>query len=220
MLKEVLRLGASILVSLALVVSMVMLPPLNYMGRDYPAKQLDVGVVLISNGKGFGTGWVIASGLIATNAHVVGEATEVMVTDFDGNDLIGKVVHISSSIDMAIVKVEGLSAPVLPMGEEARRGDKVSSIGNGSLMGWGHTHGTVDVPYYIDMSSSRYILANMKVSGGDSGSPVFNTYGEVVGMISAAVFNGVSSDSRGQPEGLALYVPIELIKKELAIFAP
>ena len=137
-----------------------------------------------------GSGFVIeGDGQILTNYHVIQNAERIMVKFSDGRSLQARVLGIDPDTDIALIKVEAKNLPVAPMGdsETLRVGEWVCAIGN--PLAYEHTV-TVGVVSYLgrklfDTSLDNYIQTDAAINFGNSGGPLINGRGEVVGINSA-----------------------------------
>ncbi len=141
--------------------------------------------------QGSGSGFVIdRQGFILTNFHVIEDADRITVTLADGRVLRGDVVGTDPAIDVALIKVAGGGAlPEAPLGnsDELRVGEWVCAIGN--PLGYVHSV-TVGVVSFIgrklfDASLDDYIQTDAAINLGNSGGPLINARGEVIGINSA-----------------------------------
>lgn len=141
--------------------------------------------------RGTGTGFIVdARGLILTNQHVVEAAERVMVKLADGRSFRATVVGADADLDLAVLKVDaGVPLPELPLGnsDQLRVGEWVCAIGN--PYAYEHTV-TVGVVSFVgrklfDQSLDQYIQTDAAISFGNSGGPLLNTAGEVVGINTA-----------------------------------
>jgi serine protease Do len=141
--------------------------------------------------RGAGTGFIIdASGLILTNHHVVDGADRIMVRLTDGRNLHATRVGSDPDTDIALIKVESpRSLPYAALGDSdtLRVGEWVVAIGN--PLAYEHTV-TVGVVSYIgrklfDSSLDRYIQTDAAINFGNSGGPLINARGEVIGINAA-----------------------------------
>ncbi|MEJ7585223.1 MAG: trypsin-like peptidase domain-containing protein [Acidimicrobiales bacterium] len=155
----------------------------------------------IGQGEGAGTGIVIdASGDILTNAHVVEGATSVLVTVAgDSQSRPATVVGTDIATDIAVLHVEdteGLVAAPLPGGAATQVGDEVVAIGNALALEGGLTvtQGIVSaLDRSIDTGSGSLaglIQTDAAISSGNSGGPLVNAAGEVVGVNTAVASSG------------------------------
>jgi serine protease Do len=141
--------------------------------------------------RGAGTGFIIdASGLILTNHHVVDGADRIMVRLTDGRNLHATRVGSDPDTDIALIKVESTRPlPYAALGDSdtLRVGEWVVAIGN--PLAYEHTV-TVGVVSYIgrklfDSSLDRYIQTDAAINFGNSGGPLINARGEVIGINAA-----------------------------------
>ena len=141
--------------------------------------------------QGSGSGFVIdREGFILTNFHVIEDADRITVTLADGRALKADVVGTDPAIDVALIKVSGAGAlEAAPLGnsDELRVGEWVCAIGN--PLGYVHSV-TVGVVSFIgrklfDASLDDYIQTDAAINFGNSGGPLINARGEVIGINSA-----------------------------------
>ena len=137
-----------------------------------------------------GSGFVIESdGIILTNYHVIQNAERILVKFSSGRSLPARVLGIDPDTDIALVKVDATKLPVAPLGNSntLRVGEWVCAIGN--PLAYEHTV-TVGVVSYLgrklfDSSLDNYIQTDAAINFGNSGGPLINSAGEVVGINSA-----------------------------------
>jgi serine protease Do len=160
---------------------------------------------------GSGSGFIIdRTGLILTNSHVIEAAQRITVTLADGRSFRADVVGADAAIDVALLHIEGASdIPVAPLGnsDDLRVGEWVCAIGN--PLGYVHSV-TVGVVSFIgrklfDPSLDDYIQTDAAINFGNSGGPLINTRGEVVG-INSAVSSRTSSIGFAVPINQAVAV--------------
>jgi len=137
--------------------------------------------------EGMGSGFIVrADGVVLTNAHVVNGATEVTVKLQDRREFTAKVVGVDKLSDTAVLKIEGKDLPVVPIGNPntTRVGEWVMAIG--SPFGFENT-----VTAGIVSAKARslpeegyvpFIQTDVAVNPGNSGGPLLNTHGEVIGI--------------------------------------
>jgi serine protease Do len=148
--------------------------------------------------RGAGSGFIIdADGSILTNHHVVDRAERITVKLSDGRTLRARLIGSDPDTDIALIKVDGQAGlPVAPLGDSSalRMGEWVCAIGN--PLGYEHTV-TVGVVSFLgrklfDMSLDNYIQTDAAINFGNSGGPLINSRGEVIG-INAAISSRASS---------------------------
>ena len=161
-----------------------------------------------------GSGFIIdAKGLILTNAHVVEGANQVTVTLEDGRELNGIVVASDAEIDLAVVKVEatGLTAVQLGTAADLQVGQLVVAIGSplgaftdsvtsGILSAIGRTVTLSDVLTRTRRTVDGLLQTDAAINEGNSGGPLLDAAGRVIGINTAAVTNA---------EGLGFAIPID-----------
>ena len=148
--------------------------------------------------EGMGTGFIFdPSGLVLTNQHVIDGAERVMVRLADGRNLRAAVVGADPETDIAVLKVDaGAPLPAAPLGDSDRLrvGEWVCAIGN--PLAYEHSV-TVGVVSFIgrklfDASLERYIQTDAAINLGNSGGPLINARGEVVGINAAVSARGAN----------------------------
>ena len=161
---------------------------------------------------GMGSGFIVgADGLILTNAHVVRDATEVMVKLTDRREFRAKVLGSDPKTDVAVLKIEAHNLPTVTFGstENLRAGEWVLAIG--APFGFENTvtAGVVSAKgrSLPDDSSVPFIQTDVAVNPGNSGGPLFNARGEVVGINSQ-----IYSQSGGY-QGVSFAIPIEVANR-------
>lgn len=141
--------------------------------------------------RGAGSGFIIdADGSILTNHHVIEGAERITVKLSDGRTLRARVVGTDPDTDVALIKVDGeRRLPVAPLGDSSslRMGEWVCAIGN--PLGYEHSV-TVGVVSFLgrklfDASLDNYIQTDAAINFGNSGGPLLNARGEVIGINSA-----------------------------------
>jgi serine protease Do len=160
-------------------------------------------------GAGFGSGFIIsADGYIITNAHVVDSATEIRVGLNDRREFQAKLVGSDRASDIALLKLEATNLPIVSIGdsEKLKVGEWVLAIG--SPFGFEHTatQGIVSAlaRSLPDDTYVPFIQTDVAVNPGNSGGPLFNTSGEVVGV------NSQIYSRSGGYQGLSFSIPINV----------
>ncbi len=162
--------------------------------------------------RGQGSGFIVsADGIILTNAHVVKGAKEVTVKLTDRRELLAKVLGADPKTDVAVLKVEATNLPVVAIGKvsDLRVGEWVLAIG--SPFGFENTvtAGVVSAKgrSLPDDSAVPFIQTDVAVNPGNSGGPLFNSRGEVVGI------NSQIYSRTGGYQGVSFAIPIDLASK-------
>ena len=158
-----------------------------------------------------GSGFVLTKdGYIVTNYHVVKDADTVKVTMYNGDEYDAKYVGGDEDYDIAVIKVEATDLQPVTLGnsDNLNVGDHVLAVGNplGELtfsMSGGMVS-CVNRAINVDGTPFNMIQTDASINPGNSGGPLFNQYGEVVGIVSAK-YSSYSSES---VEGLGFAIPI------------
>ncbi|MEI8251657.1 MAG: trypsin-like peptidase domain-containing protein [Synechococcus sp. ELA057] len=146
----------------------------------------------IQEQQGQGSGFIIHSdGIVLTNAHVVEGANEVEVTLPDGRSFNGKVLGADPLTDVAVVKVVASRLPVAPMGDSSRVRPGEWAIAIGNPLGLDNTV-TAGIISAIQRTNAvgegqrvPYIQTDAAVNPGNSGGPLINDRGQVIGINTA-----------------------------------
>ncbi len=137
-----------------------------------------------------GSGFVISEdGYIVTNNHVIEGADEILIEFFSGEELPAKLVGTDPNTDIALLKVEaGAPLPFVPFGDSdvARVGDWVIAMGNPLGQGFSVSAGIVSARNRaLSGSFDDYIQTDAAINRGNSGGPLFNMDGQVIGVNTA-----------------------------------
>jgi len=159
--------------------------------------------------RGEGSGFVVtADGYILTNAHVVENAEEVIVKMTDRREYTAKVVGTDPSTDVAVLKIDAKNLPTVKLGDPSklRPGEWVIAIGSPFGFENSVTAGIVSATSR-SMPGSNYapfIQTDVAVNPGNSGGPLFNLDGEVIGI------NSQIYSRSGGYMGLSFAIPIDV----------
>ena len=171
----------------------------NFFGQPVPTASAGSGFVLTTDG------------FIVTNYHVVENADTVKVTLYNGDEYEAKYVGGDEDYDIAVIKVEATDLQAVTLGDSSKLnvGDHVLAVGNplGELT-FSMSGGMVSsVNRAINVGGIPFnmIQTDTSINAGNSGGPLFNSYGEVVGIVSAKYS---SSSSGASVEGLGFAIPM------------
>jgi putative serine protease PepD len=180
-------------------------------------------VVSVRTGSGSGTGFLVESdGTIVTNAHVVGDATQVKVRFTDDGPLVdAEVLGVDASTDLAAVKVdasaaEGVRPLALADSADVQVGDAAVAIGYPLGLDRTATAGIVSglerqIQAPNGFSIDKVIQTDAPINPGNSGGPLLNAGGEVIGVNSQIATAGGSGGS----VGIGFAVPANTVKEVL-----
>ena len=166
--------------------------------------------------EGVGTGLIVTEdGYILTNSHVVndGESESITVDLYDGTEYTGTVLWNSEGLDLAIVKIDAKDLPAAELGDsdDVEIGDYAVAIGNplgmdfersvtqGIISGLDRTITTTDSSTGTQNTMEGLIQTDASINSGNSGGPLINSDGEVV---------GINSAKASSAEGLGFAIPI------------
>jgi len=170
--------------------------------------------------KGLGSGYIISpDGYIVTNDHVAGNATEVKVTLTDGRTFEAKVIGTDMASDICLLKIEGENLPHIKSGNSdvIIIGEWVIALGNpfglfelnekptvtvGVVSASGMNLEPINERYYLNM-----IQTDAAINGGNSGGPLVNSLGEIIGMNTLIFTAGGNTGSIG----LGFAIPINKV---------
>ena len=156
--------------------------------------------------RGLGSGFILsADGYVMTNAHVVEGADEVYVTLTDKREFKAKVVGADKRTDVAVLKIEASKLPVVAVGDVNRLkvGEWVMAIGTPFGLENTVTAGIVSAKARDTGEEIRFIQTDVAVNPGNSGGPLINMRGEVVGI------NSQILSRSGGFMGISLSIPID-----------
>jgi S1-C subfamily serine protease len=170
--------------------------------------------------EGSGTGFVIdREGTIATNHHVINRGQTVVIKFHNGAQFGGADVLVDvEAVDLALLRIDlehpadaGPRADVAPLtlgdSDAVIVGERAISIGNPLGLEHTLTDGLVSARRLYE--SRAWIQMSVPVSPGNSGGPLFNLRGEVIGITTQQVLGGVA----GRAQNLNLAVPVNELKK-------
>ncbi len=168
----------------------------------------------VSDKAAAGTGFIITQdGYIVTNHHVIEGANKVTVTLHNGQNFIATVIGSNDTNDVAVIKIQaqGLEPVTLGTSNQMQVGDQVVAIGNAlgeftASLTVGYVSG-MDRDVSTDGTVINMIQTDVAINSGNSGGPLFNARGEVIG-ITTAKYSGTSS-SGASIEGISFAIPMD-----------
>jgi serine protease Do len=170
---------------------------------------------------GVGSGFIVsADGYVLTNAHVVADASEVTVTLTDRREFIAKVIGIDKASDVALIKIAATGLPTVRFGDPSKLRPGQWAIAIGSPFGFENsvTAGVISAlgrPLNDGSQQTSYVTfiqTDAAVNPGNSGGPLFNIDGEVIGI------NSQIYSRTGGYMGVSFAIPIDLalnVKEQL-----
>jgi S1-C subfamily serine protease len=157
--------------------------------------------VLIRCDESLGSGFFVDDSHLLTNAHVICPADEAMqIRTSDGREGIGKAVHVNERLDLALVEVQSLKGTPAVLGDAGtlQVGDSIVVVGAPKGMDFTVTRGVISNMSRIRLGVA-YMQTDAAVNPGNSGGPVFDGQGKVVGIVSLKLTDA---------EGISLFLPV------------
>ncbi len=155
---------------------------------------------------------ISSDGYFLTNEHVVGQAKYVKIRWADGSESLGEVLRVNKGRDIALIKSGSVAGLPLPLNVgKIEVGQQVRAIGAPLDEEFQNTvtSGIVSATRIID--GYRYIQSDVSVVPGNSGGPLINSRGEVIGVTVAGM------RINDAPQGVNFFIPISDAKNFLAI---
>jgi serine protease Do len=171
-----------------------------------------------------GSGWIYDTrGHVVTNAHVIRGAPRITVQFHDGRTSEAEAIGIDATTDIAVIRVkqtEGLFPARRATGEEPGQGDRVYAFGSPFGFKFSMSEGIVsglgrDPRGVIGTTNgyTNFIQTDAAVNPGNSGGPLVDIHGRVVGMnVAIATGTQPSGTSEGQSSGISFAIPLETIE--------
>jgi len=159
--------------------------------------------------QGVGSGFIVSpDGVVLTNAHVVNDAAEVTVKLTDKREFKAKVIGIDKPTDVAVLKIDAKNLPTVKLdkADDVKVGEWVVAIGSPYGFENTVTSGIVSAKWRTLPGDSYvpFIQTDVAVNPGNSGGPLFNMRGEVIGI------NSQIYSRSGGYQGLSFAVPINV----------
>ena len=156
--------------------------------------------------RGVGSGFILTpDGYVMTNAHVVEDASEVLVTLPDKREFKAKIIGTDKRTDVAVVKIDGANLPAVKVGDisKLRVGEWVMAIGSPFGLENTVTAGIVSAKQRDTGDYLPFIQTDVAINPGNSGGPLINMRGEVVGI------NSQIYSRSGGFMGISFSIPID-----------
>lgn len=170
---------------------------------DFDAEEIYNSIFVISSGNSLGSGFAFGDNCIITNAHVIANPSNVTITTYKGENYPAFVAAIDDKIDIAVLGVNDVTlTPLIPADyTKMSIGDDVCAIGAPNSMAYTLTKGCLSAKER-KVGSHSYIQTDAAINTGNSGGPLLNAAGQVI---------GVNSYKISDAEGIGLAIPISTV---------
>lgn len=180
---------------------------------------------MLQGREALGSGFFIRSdGYILTNYHVIEGAKKITVLTNDNKSFEASIVGIDKPSDLAVLKVDNktedkdnplvFKSVIFGDAEQARIGDKILAFGNPYGLGVSVSSGIISAKSRnIGLGEQQYLQTDASINRGNSGGPMFNLNGEVIG-VNAAIFtvHGASGVGFSLPSNIANWISAQIIE--------
>ena len=191
------------LITLTFMLAIMLASTISAAAIGFDPEEVYNSVFVIYSGSSMGSGFAIGENCIITNAHVISNRNDVKIASYSGNIQKGFIVSMDETIDIAVIGVSGASFSPLKTADldAVSVGDDVYAIGAPNSLAFTLTKGVVSSKERL-VRRQRYIQTDAAINAGNSGGPLLNDAGEVV---------GVNSYKMSDAEGLGLAIPIDVV---------
>jgi S1-C subfamily serine protease len=144
-----------------------------------------MSVVSVSTDKSIGSGFVINGGYVVTNYHILDGASKITVRTNDDKSFLGELAGFDKTRDVALIRVDTNSLNAIKLGNSnnLKIGEKIIAIGNPLGLSFSASEGIISALDRVGPNGlTEYIQTDVSLNPGNSGGPLINQEGEVVGM--------------------------------------
>lgn len=170
---------------------------------DFDAEAAYESIFVIYSGNYEGSGFAIGSNTVVTNAHVIGNQNDIIVKAYSGQEYNASVYLFNEALDIAILSVDNAEFIPLEIGncDDIKVGDDIYAIGAPRSLEYTLTKGVISNKSRT-IGFNKYIQIDAAINSGNSGGPLLNSAGQVIGVNSMKI-----SDA----EGIGLAIPISTV---------
>lgn len=192
-----------VLLSLIFLTAVLLASTLSLNAIGFEAEETYNSVFVIYSGNSLGSGFAIGENCIVTNAHVIDNERNITVESYDGDTFKAYAIGIDNNADIAILAVKDTVFPYLEIADIStmKTGDDIYAVGAPKGMAYTLTKGGISAKERI-IDDKSYIQIDAAINEGNSGGPLLNDNGRVLGMNTLKM-----NDS----EGIGLAIPISQI---------
>lgn len=170
-------------------------------GMGFDAEKAYESVFVIHSGNALGSGFSIGENCIITNAHVLEKTDSIQISSYSGEKYEAYIVSMDTEADIAILGVNDVNFTPLKTSSDYTVGDDVYAIGAPNSLAYTLTKGVISSKER-KTGSQTYIQTDAAINSGNSGGPLLNDAGEVI---------GVNSYKMSDSEGIGLAIPISTV---------
>ena len=176
---------------ISIVIMFILLISFSVYAINFTPEEIYNSVVVVYTDTGVGSGFSVKENIIITNAHVVGYNKKVTVNLYDGTSIKGTVIKTDTEKDLALIEVNKTITPLSIISDNLSIGQEVYAIGAPKDIPYTMTKGIISA---LDrkLGQNTYIQIDASVNSGNSGGPLVNESGGVIGIITLKV-----SDAEG-----------------------
>lgn len=170
---------------------------------DFDAEEAYESIFVIYSGNYEGSGFAIGSNTVVTNAHVIGNRNDIKVKTYSGEEYRASIFLFNEALDIAILSAENAEFTPLEVGdcENIKVGEDIYAIGAPRSLDYTLTKGVISNKSRT-IGFNKYIQIDAAINSGNSGGPLLNNAGQVIGVNSMKI-----SDA----EGIGLAIPISSV---------
>ena len=187
-----------VLLSLVIVVAVLFASTLSAAAIGFEAETAYESVFVIRSGNSMGSGFAMGANCVVTNAHVIGNPKNITVETYGGARYQAFVLGMDEQLDIAVLVVPEAQFPALQPAVEFKTGDDIYAIGAPKGMAYTLTKGGISAKERV-VSGQTYIQIDAPINQGNSGGPLLNDAGQVL---------GVNTLKRSDSEGIGFAIPI------------
>ena len=167
---------------ISIVIMFILLISFSAYAINFSPEETYNSVVVVYTDTGVGSGFYIKENVIITNAHVVGYDKKVTVNLFDGTSIKGTVIKTDTEKDLALIEVSKTITPLNIISDNLSIGQEVYAIGAPKDMPYTMTKGIISA-LNRKLGQNTYIQIDASVNSGNSGGPLVDDSGNVIGII-------------------------------------
>lgn len=185
------------------VLAMILASSLSAYAIGFDTEEVYNSVFVIYSGNSMGSGFAIGENCIITNAHVINNQYDVIIETYGGEMKRAFIVALDERIDIAVIGVADATFTPLRVADlsTVSVGDDVYAIGAPNSLAFTLTKGVVSSKERL-VSRQKFIQTDAAINTGNSGGPLLNDAGEVI---------GVNSYKMSDSEGIGLAIPIDVV---------